>query len=384
MQDNRQTLTPIRINTPQALSDLVSILRNQSQVGVDTESNSLYAYQEQVCLIQFSTTTHDYLIDPFAIPDLMELAEIFQNPSIEKIFHAAEYDIICLRRDYDFCFVNIFDTMLAARILGIKEIGLNSFLESHFGVAQNKRYQRADWGKRPLLDEMLTYAAADTHYLIDLESILKQELLKRNLWELAQEDFERISQCRAREAKSMDEAWHISGSQNFTARQLAVLKRVWEYRDRKALHADKPPFKVFSNQTLLDLAEKQPKTLAEIALIKGMNEKLARYHGEGLLAAIKHGQKDPPPPPEKKRKRPDTASLQRLDKLKHWRHATADSLGVESDVVLPRDKMEQIAFLSPSQTDQLMKIMSDLPWRYKRFGQEISQLLDTPNHPKEQ
>ncbi|PIX46945.1 MAG: hypothetical protein COZ54_02550, partial [Anaerolineae bacterium CG_4_8_14_3_um_filter_59_70] len=153
---------PVWISTPVALQKLAGELTRQPRLAVDTESNSLHAYREQVCLIQFSTHETDYLLDPLKLNDLSPLAPIFANPKIEKTFHAAEYDIITLKRDFGFSFANIFDTMQAARILGYKQVGLDSILAERFGVVVNKRYQKADWGRRPLSRDELNYARFDT------------------------------------------------------------------------------------------------------------------------------------------------------------------------------------------------------------------------------
>ena len=177
---------PSLVQSPDDFLKLIHDLDNQARIAVDTESNSLHAYRERVCLIQFSTPEQDYILDPLALDDLSPLASIFSNPRIQKIFHASEYDIICLRRDYGFTFSNIFDTMQAGRILGRKQAGLDRLLEDKFGIKVNKRFQKADWGVRPLSRDLLLYARLDTHYLIPLSDLLKTELEEKGLWQLAQ------------------------------------------------------------------------------------------------------------------------------------------------------------------------------------------------------
>src|SRR5512139_501768 len=171
------------VETHSHLQRMVDALSQTPIIAVDTESNSLHAYREQVCLVQFSTPTTDYLVDPLALQDLSPLAPLFADPGIEKIFHAAEYDLLCLSRDFGFKFANLFDTMLAARILGRNMVGLGSLLESEFGILLDKRHQRADWGKRPLPEDQLSYARLDTHFLIPLRNHMRQELQDRQWWE---------------------------------------------------------------------------------------------------------------------------------------------------------------------------------------------------------
>src|SRR5574340_1821422 len=146
---------PAWIDQPAKLGQLVKKLAGQSLAAIDTESNSLFAYREQVCLIQISTSDQDFLVDPIALPDLSPLESFFEDPAIEKIFHAAEYDIMCLKRDFNFEFNHIFDTMQAARILGYPNVGLADMLEVELGVTIEKKYQRANWGQRPLPQAML-------------------------------------------------------------------------------------------------------------------------------------------------------------------------------------------------------------------------------------
>src|SRR5512146_3163708 len=181
---------PALIETPSRFAELLKDLAGQTCVAVDTESNSLHAYRERVCLIQFSTPDTDYVLDPLALDDLSPLGAIFSDPSIEKIFHASEYDIICLSRDYGFSFACNFDTMQAGRILGRRQAGLDRLLEEKFDVKMNKHFQKADWAVRPLSRDLLLYARLDTHYLIRLRDMLKAELEEKGLWQLAEEDFE--------------------------------------------------------------------------------------------------------------------------------------------------------------------------------------------------
>ena len=163
---------PVWVDEHNKLDRTVEDLSMQARIAVDTESNSLHAYREQVCLIQFSTPNKDYVVDPLALEDLSQLAPIFASPKIEKIFHAAEYDLVCLRRDFEFEFDNIFDTMQAARILGYQYVGLDNILADKFDVKVDKRHQKANWGARPLTHAQLDYARMDTHYLIDLRNLL--------------------------------------------------------------------------------------------------------------------------------------------------------------------------------------------------------------------
>lgn len=357
--------------TPTQLNELAQRLAKEAQLGVDTESNSLHAYKERLCLLQFSTDKEDAVVDPLAIRDLSPLAGLFASTEVEKIFHAAEYDLIVLNRDYGFPIANIFDTMIAARILGRKKVGLGNLLEEEFGIALEKRYQRADWGERPLRSEMLEYARNDTHYLIELRDRLKAELETRGRWELAKEDFVRLPKLVRENAEpAVQDVWRIKGARDLTPRQAAILQELALYREAKAAEADVPLFKIIGDATLSAIAAKQPRTPADLKDVEGMTPGQINRHGKGLLDALKRGEQAPL---LKRPKRPpyDEAFVERLDKLRTWRKKTAAELEVESDVVLPRDIMETLAKSNPRTTGELDAIMAGVPWRLKNYGTQI-------------
>ena len=326
---------PILVRSTDALTELVRDLSGQPRIAVDTESNSLHAYRERVCLIQFSTLQTDYILDPLALDDLQQLAPIFSNSAIEKVFHASEYDLICLRRDYGFSFTYIFDTMQAGRILGRKQAGLDRLLEEKFGVKMNKRYQKADWAVRPLSRDLLLYARLDTHYLLPLRDLLKAELEEHGLWQLAQEDFQMACNPNGSKPKPEAPAWmRFSTRRDLTPRDLTVLNELLSWREKIAEQMDRPPFKVLDDDRLVEIAKAKPTTLDELAEI-GLSSKQLDSWGGQLIEAIKRSEKLPlvqriPA------LRPDATYLKRLDKLKDWRKKAAAKMDVESDVILPR------------------------------------------------
>ena len=364
---------PIWVASKTALEEMADFLAREPQIAIDTESNSLHAYQEQVCLIQFSTPSQDYLLDTLALHDISILAPLFENPKIEKIFHAAEYDLICLKRDYNFHFTNLFDTMIAARILGYKKVGLGSLLDQKFNVIVNKKYQKADWGKRPLTEEMLSYARLDTHYLIEMREMLQKELEAKEYWELAQEDFEIETTLAGINDRKPLPIWERVGGRNrLDPRQATVLNEVCLTREQLAAKLNRPPFKIIGNKSLIKLAETQPRSQRDLE-IEGFSPRQIHRFAKPFLAAVKRGlsadlvKRTPSP-------RPSDSYMFRFDKLRTWRKEKALSIGVESDIVLPRFLMESIAKKAPSNLDELEKVMDKSPWRFGQYGQEI---LDT-------
>jgi ribonuclease D len=350
---------------------MVNRLSSEPILAVDTESNSLFAYKEQVCLIQFSTPQDDFLVDPLALEDLSPLGTLFANPKIEKIFHAAEYDLISLKRDYHYKFENLFDTMLAARILGWQKVGLGSILKTEFEVELNKRFQRANWGKRPISPEMMDYARLDTHYLIPLRFRMKSELKSNGRWLLAEEDFARLRYVNGRDPQDQPEpCWRVRGAYDLDPQQAAVLLELCRYRSKVAKSINRPVFKVISDQTLLAIAEVCPRTEGELNEVSALSQKQYLRHATGLLRAVEAGLSAeavyPPRTP-----RPDEQFLSRLEALRIWRKETAKELHVKSDVVLPRDVMHAIAARDPANHDQLAKLMDQVPYRLDHFGDQI-------------
>jgi ribonuclease D len=366
---------PIWVDTSDGLQALVADLLQHEMLAVDTESNSLYAYRERVCLIQFSTDDKDYLVDPLALDDLSPLADIFSSENIEKIFHAAEYDLMCLKRDFHFTFTNIFDTMQAARILGCDNLGLGSLLEEAFGVKLDKHYQRANWGKRPLPPQLKAYARLDTHYLIPLRQRLYDQLKVEDRLALAKEDFERVTHVPAgNHENGMGHFWRMVSRYDLTQRQIALLYELYEYRERMAESMDRPVFKVLSERTLVNLAQAQPRSMEDLFNLQNFSARQAKRHGERLLQAIQRGLGSKPPQ-RNHRHQPDEEFIRIYEALRNWRKQVGHSKGVESDVILPRDTLESIARQRPCTLDELRQAMEDVPWRFEHFGKSILKTL---------
>ncbi len=365
----------IWVDTNQKLMAMIADLKHHQSIGVDTESDSLYVYQEKVCLIQISTPDNDYLVDPLSIPDLSPLNQIFENEGIEKIFHAAEYDLICLKRDYGFEVNSIFDTMIASRILGKKAIGLSALLETYFQINVNKKYQRANWGIRPLSEEMLDYARQDSHYLIELRDILATELKEEHKAEIANEDFFRMSLVEPTNgSKSDDHVWRILKGNQINAQQTALLFDLYHYRESLAEKLNRPPFKVFGNQVILKIIEEQPSTLDELKEIRGLSPKVVYKNGKDILEIVESA-KTKKPIYKKYKPKPSQSYLHMYDLLKRWRKKTGDRLNVESDIVLPKDVLEIISQTQPKSLEALAEVMADVPYRFSQFGESILEVL---------
>lgn len=365
---------PVWVDTPDTLQQMLGDLTAQTRLAVDTESNSLHAYRERVCLIQFTTPTHDYVLDPLALSDLSALGPIFSNSNIEKIFHAAEYDLICLRRDFSFQFSNLFDTMHAARVLGYPFVGLDNLLAEKFQFEMDKRHQKADWAVRPLSPAQLDYARLDTHFLFDLRDILEAELREKDRLSIALEDFARACNMEIPKERVNGTSWRrFSTRKDISPRELTILSELCISRDRIAERMNRPVFKVVSDSLLLDIARNLPEKDVDLAGL-GLSPKQIRLWGSEILEAVKRGAVAPIVERESP-KRPSDKTIRRLEKLKNWRKKAAEEQGVESDIVLPKIYLNTLAEHPPKSLQELESIMQDSPTRFRKYGEQLYRLV---------
>jgi ribonuclease D len=371
---NTAKIQPRWIDTPVKLRRLMKTLLNKPLVAVDTESDSLYSYFEKVCLIQFSTPSADYLVDPLTI-DVSGLATFFANESIQKVFHAAEYDVLSLKRDYGFTFTNLFDTMVAARILGWSRYGLGSLLEKHFNVKLDKRFQRYNWGRRPLSQKALNYAHLDTYYLLPLRRIQLNQLKKHNRLREATEAFERVTQVHPTpKVFDPDDFWRIKGSKDLMPQQQAILRKLFILRDHIARKIDRPPFKVVNDSVLMRLAQEQPQSYQALKKIKGVGEKLLQHNTTDILEAIQQGQAAPHPHTPNNH-RPDDKILTRYEILRQWRNNLAARRGVEPDVIINNHTLMDIARHNPKTLGSLVKMDILGDWQCETYGKTLLNVL---------
>jgi ribonuclease D len=375
---------PILADSHAAVEKLARTLTTQSLIAVDTEADSLFSYFEKVCLVQISTRGIDYLVDPLALEDktgtMSLLAPVFADPGIEKVFHAAEYDIFCLKRDFHFQFANLFDTMIAARILGWKNVGLGNILQEKFGVALNKKMQRADWGARPLTDEQISYAREDTCHLLALRDLQIDELKKAGRMEEAREEFARLALVEPTlRTFDPDAYWHIDGARKLNPAGLGILRELYRFRDMQARQEDKPPFKILSDTALMSIALARPGSPRALAQLRGISNFIVRRYGASILAAVTRGQQSPqitaPRPHARNDSLLDDAARNRFGKLKEWRKARAAKRNVETDVIVSNDVLFAIARKNPRTIETLIEVSGLGPWKAHEYGDEMLAVL---------
>jgi ribonuclease D len=370
---------PVLVDLPESFDLMLDGLAGEPVLGLDTESDSLYRYFHRVCLIQVSTRQADYVVDPLSLPDLSPLGELLADPGVEKVFHAAENDILALKRGFGFKFAHVFDTMLAARILGYRRVGLAALLQEKFDVELDKHTQLTDWGRRPLTPEQLNYACLDSHYLPSLMDLIKEELMGRGRWREAQEAFASLPDT-SYVAKSFDPEgfWRCRDARGLNPTELAVLRELYLWRDGQARAMDRPPFKVASDECLVRLSREQPGRMSELHL-GGWQ---IRHFGGAILAAIARGKTAPAPQPPNRHlnreHRLDPATVTRYDRLRAWRGQRAAERGVEADVVLTNEALLTIARAAPTNLAMLEELAVMGPWKLEEYGVDVLVVVAAP------
>ena len=352
-------------------------LQREPRIAVDLEANSMYAYRERICLIQVSIPRQDYILDPLGDFELDGFGKLIEDATVEKVFHAAEYDLMLMKREFGWQLSNLFDTQWAARILGVDRVGLANVLKDVFGVSLDKRYQRANWCRRPLSAAQLAYAQADTHFLLRLRDHYAEALRTSGRWTEAQEIFEEQSRVELPDLSfDPDGFWQITGANRLSAQGVAVLKALHIYRDAEARHRDLPHFKVLQDRTLLELAQVLPEDIEDLSQIHGMSKGQVRRYGKNLLRLIDENRAAPRPKRPPRPERMPEAVVNRYEALHDWRKERAQTRGVESDVIISRDALWRLARANPHTQRELQEINGLGPWRLATYGQEILGVLN--------
>jgi ribonuclease D len=331
------------IDTDDKLTAFLPILHAASWVAVDTEADSLHAYPEKVCLIQISTAESDMLIDPLVGINLDPLLEAMSGH--ELIMHGADYDLRLLRKHHEFIPSAIFDTMLGARLLGLRQFSLRYLVEKYLGVKLEKGAQKANWALRPLSTKMELYARNDTHYLKALADRLRTELEAKGRLAWHQEACARLIAESAKERRmDMDSVWRVKGSHHLGRPGLAVLRELWQWREGEAIASNKPPFFVLSHSIMVEIA-------AAAALARPIEPFLPRHLSErrrgGILKAVAHGLGvSPEHHPRILRaisRRPSDGERRRFLELQELRDTRATDLGIDPTLIASRSTLSDLA-----------------------------------------
>ncbi len=363
------------VETTAGLTDLVARIGRPPRIAVDTEAASYHKYSDGVCLVQLSTAAVTAVVDVVKAPDLSPLRALLGTPGVESVFHDADYDLRLLDRDHGIGITGLFDTRIAAQLLGEPGIGLAALLEKYAGIALDKKFQRADWSRRPMEPGMLEYAAADTHYLLALRDTLDRKLQDAGRRGWAEEEFGIASKARWEKGPAEEAYLKVKGARLLKPRQLAVLRELHRWREELAKKMDRASFRVMNPETLLLLAELQPRDVGALRGIKGISPDTVERRGKELAAAVERGlaiaEKDLPRLERTRRPPPDPAFDARMDRLKVARNAAAERLGLQPGVLCPNGILEGIARVEPKSVEEMSKVEEMRRWQREVLGTEL-------------
>jgi ribonuclease D len=346
--------------------------------AIDLEADSLYSYREKTCLVQISTPSANVILDPLAAREgLQGLRPLLADSEVRKVFHGADYDIRLLKKDYGFEIHHVADTMIAAQLAGRPMVGLAALLSEEFGLELDKRFQKANWGHRPLDREHLRYAAVDTAYLLELWQRLRTRLVQLERLEWAEEEFcllEEATPAPVHEPSCFD----VKGASRLSPRELCVLQGLVQIRDQAAQSWDRPPFKVLSNNVLLTWAQTPPRRLDDVLRTPAANRGTLRHLASQVLQAVQRAEDTPlsdcpqrkvgyfiPPTPEQR---------ERLARIKQIRQDAAQRLGLNPGLLVNSDTLERLSRAATQEAEELLQ--SDLKrWQRQVLGAELRTIL---------
>jgi ribonuclease D len=372
--------TPVYLDTPSAVDAFLKTIANARILALDTEGASFHRFIDRIYLLQLSTREQTAIIDPIPIGTPTLLGDLLEDRDVEVVFHDADYDLRLLQQDYRWHVRNIFDTRVAAQLLGLRAFGLAALLEHYFGVKLDKKHQRADWSMRPLPQGMLDYAAQDTIHLLELRDRLKHDLEYAGRWDWAREEFALLEGTKWGDDDSANAFLRIKGARDLTRRELAVLRELVPWRDSIARQLDRATFRVVGNEQLLDIARQQPASRDILGAIKGMPRALLESRGNEVLDAVKRGLAVPdaelPRFPKAARWDRDPDFDVRVSALKTVRDEAATRLDLDPGVLCARDRLEAVARKNPMNRDELETIVELRQWQRAVLGESFLKALD--------
>ncbi|MBU4343984.1 MAG: HRDC domain-containing protein [Proteobacteria bacterium] len=367
------------VDTISGLEDITRSLKKEKTIAVDLEADSMFHFKEKVCLVQIATKRINVIIDTLQIKDLSLLKPFFANRDIKKIFHGADYDVRSLYRDFNIKINNLFDTQLACMFLGINGTGLDAVIQQRFNVKLDKRFQKKDWSKRPLPDEMIEYAAGDAIYLLPLAAMLEKELAEKGRLSWVYEECAILSKVRPPALNSDPLYLKFKGAGRLNRRCLAVLEYLLQSRRKIAKKKDKPLFKIFSNRSMIQLAEAKPLNLRQLKKTDALSSMQIYTYGNVLIKAINKALNMPenklPIYPRNKAPVEKPEVTERIKALKPWRDNKAKALEINPSLVLTNATINTLAIHNPLDKSDIERIKELKNWQKEEFGEDITAVL---------
>lgn len=380
----RPAATPVTyLDTDKDVAEFFRAIDGTRELAVDTEGASFHRFVDRVYLLQVSTRERHAVVDPLAIAEPAALGTLLADANVEVVFHDADYDLRLLRQDYGWRVRRLFDTRVAAQLVGIRQFGLAALLEANFGVKLDKKHQRADWSMRPLSDDMLEYAMQDTMHLLALRDVLRDALANRGRTAWAAEEFERL-ETLDRTPESPDEGFlRIKGARDLSRRQLGILRELTRWRDTAAAAVDRATFRVIGNEPLIAIATSAPATNDELHAIKGVPRGWPSARSAELLATIKRGlavpEADLPKFPRGLRWERDPDFDTRVNALRAARDVIATQLELDPGVLCARERLEAVARRKPRSAAELAEIPELRRWQCEVLGEALVGALKQHN-----
>ena len=367
MADRSNDASFVYLDTPASVEQFTAEIGNVSELALDTEGASFHRFVDRIYLLQLSTRDRHAVIDPIPLGRPAGLGGLLEDAKVEVVFHDADYDLRLLEQDYGWKIRRIFDTRIAAQLLGYTAFGLAALLERFFGVKLDKKHQRADWSMRPLSADMLDYAAQDTKYLLELKDLMSAELERMGRLPWAREEFALLEGTRWAEDDAALSYLKLKGARDLTRRELAVLRELVPWRDKVAGHVDRATFRVLGNEQLLDIARTQPASREALGKLKGMPRGILEQRGGELLEAVQRGLAVPdeelPKFPRAPRWDRDPDFDARVSALKTARDAAAQRLSLDPGVLCSRDRMEAVARRNPVAAGEVAEVTELRRWQ---------------------
>jgi ribonuclease D len=365
--DRAKTATFDYLDTVPAVSAFTAEIAGTRELALDTEGASFHRFIDRIYLLQLSTRHRHAVIDPLPIGSPAGLGALLEDPDVEVVFHDADYDLRLLQQDYGWRITHIFDTRIAAQLLGYTAFGLAALLDRFFDVKLDKKHQRADWSMRPLTADMLDYAAQDTRFLLELKDKMSAELERMGRMGWAREEFGLLEGTHWADEESGMAFLKMKGARDLNRRELAVLRELVPWRDRVAAAVDRATFRVIGNEQLLDIARTQPATRDALGKIKGMPRGILEQRGAELLDAVKRALAVPeaelPRFPRAARWDRDPDFDARVSALKTARDEAAKRLTLDPGVLCSRDRMEAVARRNPETVEELAEVTELRRWQ---------------------
>jgi len=350
-------------------------------IGVDLEADSMFHYQEKVCLVQMASNDRTFLIDPLALKDLSPLVPVFADPGVRKVFHGADYDIRSLYRDFGIEVRSLFDTQIAARFLGLRKTSLASLLKDLSGLVIEKKYQKKDWSQRPLPPAMCAYAARDACHLVELSKVFEEKLRVKGLLFCVEEECEVLSKVRPAPMEETPFFLRFKGAGNLDSQSLAVLEALLKFRNELARKQDRPPFKILGNIPIMEMAQKKPVSVRELESVGRLSARQIKSLAGPILQRISQALRLPeealPSYPHKPRSAYDPKVASRIRALREWRVKRSKGLNIDSALTLTNAQIRSLADAPPQKPGDLQGMGGLRNWQKRLFGNEICELLDT-------